>query len=382
MTSDGCVGIVFGACPVPTLTQQSPVTRHSSHFYMEKSAQNLLTLLRGDAPQPATDKLVSMAQLHRVSYEVWRYAQHNPGFLTKRQLEKLDAHCRTNALRALDQLLELTRLSKAFHDAGIAYASVKGQQLSRMLYGRHAQKESVDLDILLARSADLEKAHAVITSMGYTQSAISRYKGKFPRRVFLIAKREVDYFNPATQCRIDLHVRPGANTYLTAFYFRNFFMELETTMIDGYPIFIPPPEQYFAYLCYHGALHQFMRLGWLMDIRAYLEVKGKNLDYDKIWNQALNMGATRHMELTLILLRDWFGDEIPAPLKSRMKEGIRLRLLAGICRRMIAREAGYSMTLPGRIGKLFYMMVLLRGFSARFDWFYGIVVRIVAGWIG
>lgn len=349
---------------------------------MEKSSQNLLTLLRGETPQPATDALVTLAQMHRVSYEVWRYAQHNPGFLTKRQLEKLDAHCRSNALKALDQLLELTRVSRAFHEEGIAYASVKGQQLSRMLYGRHAQKESVDLDLLLARAADLNKAHALLTAMGYAQSSLNRYRGRFARRVYLIGKREVDYFNPSNQSRIDLHLRPGANTYLTAYHFRNFFMELETTVIDGYPIFIPPPEQYFAYLCYHGALHQFMRLGWLMDIRAFLAVKGKELDMNKVWRQAANMGATRHLQLALILLRDWFGDEIPVVLRAKMKEGPRLRLLARICRRGLSRPSGYPLTLAGRTGKFVYMMILLRGLSARMDWLYGIVTRQIAGVIG
>ncbi len=349
---------------------------------MDTTCHHLLTLLRGETPPPASDKLVLMAQMHRVSYEVWRYAQHNPGFLTKRQMETLDAHCRRNALKALDQLLELTRVSKTFHEAGIAYASVKGQQLSRMLYGRQAQKESIDLDILLARPADLEKAHMVLNSIGYTRSPLSRYKGKFPRWIYLIAKREVDYFNPSNQCRIDLHVRPGANTYLTAYHFRNFFMELESTLIDGYPIFIPPQEQYFAYLCYHGSLHQYMRLGWLMDIRAFLTVKEKTLDYTKIRNQARNMGATDHLHLTLIVLRDWFGMEIPAPLRPYVKDSLRLRILARSCRRAITRPEGYSMTLRGRIGKFLYMMVLLRGLSARFDWVYGIVTRQIAGVIG
>jgi hypothetical protein len=349
---------------------------------MDKAAQNLLTILRGNTPDPATDKLVTLAQMHRVSYEVWRYAQHNPGFLTKRQLEKLDAHCRSNALKALDQLLELTRVSRAFHEDGIAYATVKGQQLSRMLYGRHAQKESVDLDLLLARAADLRKAHALLTTMGYSQSSLNRYKGRFARKVYLIGKREVDYFNPSNQSRIDLHLRPGANTYLTAYHFRNFFMELETTVIDGYPIFIPPPEQYFVYLCYHGALHQFMRLGWLVDIRAFLAVKGKTLDYHKVWKQAENMNATRHLQLALVLLRDWFGDTLPTQLQPRFEDGFRLRLLSRICRGQLARKSGYSLTLPGRSGKFVYMMILLHGLTARMDWMYGIFVRQVSGLLG
>lgn len=349
---------------------------------MDKSCQNLLTLLRGNTPAPATDKLVTLAQMHRVSYELWRYAQHNPGFLTKRQLEKLDAHCRSNAMKALDQLLELTRVSRAFHEEGIAYATVKGQQLSRMLYGRHAQKESVDLDLLLARAADLDKAHALLLTMGYSQSSLNRYKGRFARKVYLVGKREVDYFNPSSQSRIDLHLRPGANTYLTAYNFRNFFMELETTTIDGFPIFIPPPEQYFVYLCYHGALHQFMRLGWLMDIRAFLAVKGNTLDYNKIWKQAENLDATRHLQLALTLMRDWFGDDIPAPLRAKMKEGFRLNLLARMCRRVLALPSGYSLTIPGRTGKFVYMMILLRGLSARLDWFYGMLVRQLSGLLG
>jgi hypothetical protein len=159
-------------------------------------------------------------------------------------------------------------------------------------------------------------------------------------------------------------------------------MELETTVIDGYPIFIPPPEQYFVYLCYHGALHQFMRLGWLVDIRAFLAVKGKTLDYHKVWKQAENMNATRHLQLALVLLRDWFGDTLPTQLQPRFEDGFRLRLLSRICRGQLARKSGYSLTLPGRSGKFVYMMILLHGLTARMDWMYGIFVRQVSGLLG
>ncbi len=53
-------------------------------------------------------------------------------------------------------------------------------------------------------------------------------------------------------------------------YFSDVFNDLETFDLDGHPVTIFAREQYLVYLCYHGALHQFSRLGWLMDIRAFV----------------------------------------------------------------------------------------------------------------
>jgi len=109
----------------------------------------------------------------------------------------------------------------------VTFATIKGPQLSRKLYGRQALKESVDLDILLTNSDDLLRVHEIFKRSGYAHSNLNDYQGRLRRRLFLIAKREVHYFDRETRCNIDLHIRPGANTYLTEKYFNGFLSDLK-----------------------------------------------------------------------------------------------------------------------------------------------------------
>ncbi len=226
--------------------------------------------------------------------------------------------CRNNALRALVQLQELIRISGDFQQAGIPVVVLKGPQLARMVHGREALKESVDLDLLLVHDTDLERAHLLLTGAGYTQSNLNAHPGKLSRKIFLIAKREVHYFNPRNKSHIDLHARAGANTYLTDGLFHDIFKELETFDLDGHPVTIFAREQYLVYLCYHGALHQFSRLGWLMDIRAFVLAYQDVMDYGKAISLARKNKSETCLFLAFSLLEKYFDDEVPIVLKQIM----------------------------------------------------------------
>jgi hypothetical protein len=246
-----------------------------------------------------------------------------------------------------------------------------------MVYGRQALKESLDLDIMLVKGDELAKVHDMLAGLGYNRSNMNDYPRGLPRKMFLIAKREVHYFNREIRCAIDLHIRPGANTYLTEKYFKGFLSDLVTYDIDGTPLPVLPDETYFVYLCYHGALHQFARLAWLMDIRAFLAVKMQTLDFQKIMVIARKIRVERSVVLTMMLLKRYFGLDFVETHFIASLQSIRMKYLANSCVEMAGRDAGYGMTIRGRAGKVFYIMMLIKGFTGKVDWLYGILVRQV-----
>ena len=327
------------------------------------------------------DRLMKLILMHKVSYQAMLYARQHEGFLSSLTLNRLETKCRQIALHALTLLQELIRIVREFQAARIPFAVIKGPQLARMLYGREALKESVDIDLMLVHQADLAKAHDVLSRLGYKWSTMDAYHAGLKRKVFLIAKREVQYTSPASRCTIDLHARPGANAYLTAGRFRELLTTLVPFDLEGTPVMVLPDEAYFVYLCYHGALHQFSRLAWLMDIRAFLQVKKNTLDYEAVRNIARTLRAERPVGLAVQLLEDYFGDEIPKPLTLLVTRSHRMRFLVSNCRDMIGRDEQYGLSLGGRFGKLLYMMVMIRGMAGKIDLLYGIMVRVVAGWL-
>jgi hypothetical protein len=350
----------------------------------DKGIDLLLNILKGQqdeqisAMSSYSDTIIQLADMHRVSYPLLLFGQNHPGMFTPLQVERLGNRCRRNAIQSLEQLHELIRVTGCFSKAGISVVSIKGPQLARMIYGREALKESVDLDLMLVQESDLEQAHVLLGGLGYSHSNLNSHPGKISRKIFLIAKREVHYYNPEKRCHIDLHIRPGSNAYLTAGFFRNFFDSPGTYDLEGNPVQVLPSERYLVYLCYHGGLHQFSRLGWLMDIRMFLALKRDELDFRKVLAMAVEIRAERSLFLALTLLKDLFGEEIPDVLEKAFSRGKRINFLAKNCRAILSRDNNYGFSLQGRISKLIYMMVLIKGLAGRLDWLFGIFMRVLA----
>jgi hypothetical protein len=317
-------------------------------------------------------RLIRLAVRHKVVYQLLRFAQQYPPLFTPDQLLKLENRSRHNAQRSLTQLSEMKTIAGSFNEKGIGYVCIKGPQLARMIYGREALKESVDLDIILVDNNNLSRVHVLLSELGYTRSNLNQYPGAWRRKIFLTAKREVHYFNQQNKCSIDLHIRPGANTYITEKRFKGFLSRLKAFDLEGKSIPVLPDEAYFVYLCYHGALHQFSRLAWLLDIRAFMQIKSAKLDFSQVSFIARSLQLERCVYLAFVLLKDYFGEE---PVGKNDNMPARMRFLAASCHRMLDREPQYGLSLRGRIDKFIYIMVLLKGLAAKIDWIYGIIMR-------
>ncbi|MBN2813717.1 MAG: nucleotidyltransferase family protein [Bacteroidales bacterium] len=338
----------------------------------------LLRILKGDDLSdcaPGEWDAVALTQLairHKQAYPLLQFARQNVGFFPGELIPQIENHCRKSAFQSLSQLNELKRITGRLNDSGVSNVVIKGPQLSRMLYGREAMKESVDLDIMLVRGNDLPAVHALLTEAGYTRSNLNDYPGAYRRKLFLIAKREVSYYNPGNRIAIDLHIRPGANTYLTEHRFGDFFQRLKQYDLEGTPVTVLSDEAYFVYLCYHGALHQFGRLAWLADIRAFLKHKAVGMNFNEIQGIAGKWRVMNCVTLALRLIKDYFQEEY---LPYRLPESWRLNYLETCCKKTLYQKPGYGIALSGRLSKTIYIGFLLEGMAARADWLYGITMR-------
>jgi hypothetical protein len=232
---------------------------------------------------------------------------------------------------------------------------------------------------MLLHPGDFDSAHTVIRDLGFTWSNLNGFSSRFTRQLFIHAKREVAYSSPVTRNNIDLHVKPGSNTYLTARLFRDFFTGLVGYDLEGVAMPVLPPEKYLAYLCYHGSLHQFSRLAWLLDIRAFLRLKKSEMDFAKLTGIARSWHTERGLYTALRLLQAYFGDNIPEKLKDDPLFTSRINHLVKMCQHIISADESYSLSLKGRINRFLYMMLLIRGLAGKVDFVYGILIRIVAG---
>ncbi len=323
----------------------------------------------------STERMIKLALMHRVTGQFIKYAHTHPGAFSALHMEILNRRAKRNASRSLVQLHELIRISREFNRAGVSYACVKGPQLSQMLYEKEALKESVDLDIMLINFSQLETVHRQLTTLGYDRSNLNDYKGRLAKKIFLAGKREVHYFNPGAGCHIDLHVRAAANAYLTAGRFCNFFSDLQEYDLEGVAVPVLPAEKYLVFLCHHGAMHQFHRLAWLMDIRFFMLRMADKLDISKAAHMAASMKIHRSFYLAMILLKDLFGNEIPDSIVDRYEYHRSVRFMISESRRIWSRDYVYRLSLRGRIVRIIYLMMLSSGPGAKFDLLLGILIR-------
>jgi hypothetical protein len=297
----------------------------------------------------------------------------NQRLFTFEQYKIIETRCIKSAQRSLLQLHEMKKISLALVETGVEFTCIKGPQLSHMLYGREALKESVDLDIMLVHSEDLNRVHNILADLGYKRSNLNQFTGKIKRRIFLIAKREIAYFNHDTRCAVDLHIRPGANTYLTEKYFTGFLKGLVNYDLDGTTVPVLPDEKYLVYLCYHGALHQFSRLAWLMDIRAFIRLKKADLDFNKVFTVAASMHIERCVWLALLLIREYFNEQYD--VGRSYPENRRLKRLTRMCKNLLYQPANYALSRSGRFQKLVYAFTLIKGLAGKTDWLFGVLMR-------
>jgi hypothetical protein len=271
------------------------------------------------------------------------------------------------AVRSLGKLSELISICSKCNEKGLQYAIIKGPHLARMLYGNSAVKVSVDLDILMVNQKDLLDFHNVFIEAGYRCHEQRFLTGSWKQKLFIAAKMELHYSNPMARCTVDLHVKPMANTIITQFRCRDFFSDLQYVPFEGITVPVLPPEKYFVYLCYHGACHQFSRLGWLMDIRNFYYQKKEIMVMDKILSIARSIKTERSVFLAFSLLEGLFNVPMPEKVKHVMDHRGTIEWLAVNCLKAISYEKGESLTLKARLIRIVYLIKLTKGFAGKAD---------------
>jgi len=354
--------------------------------YFHSQLKVLLNILNAEKSEKVTpaltaiDKdeykqLFSISFRHKTDYYLFTYFQQYPNLIPSEQLQQIREKMTQQAVKSLRQLSELISLCKVLNKKGIQYVIIKGPHLARRLYGNAAVKVSVDLDILMVKPDDLPAFHVALTSAGYACVEQKLMTGTWKQRLFVSAKREVHYYNRVAGCAIDLHVKPLANTILTAHRYKDFFTDIEQAPFEGITIPVLPPEKYFIYLCYHGACHQFSRLAWLMDIRIfYLQIRD-TMDGDKILSVARSLNMERMVLLAFMMLNLLFEVEIPGSIRSSVEHSSRLKKLVINCLVAISLERGGDLKLKPRFDRMVYLIRLNEGLTAKVDVLLSMVMR-------
>ena len=214
--------------------------------------------------------------------------------------------CRTQqAVRALGQVAELTRVGRLFVEAGVPLIPLKGVALSQELYGDPCVRSSCDLDILV-KPEDVEKAEKLLIQAGYRHALGFHNMPERQKHHIVNTLHHHEYLNDDRQGYIELHWRSYlwpkervAALWDTSRY--SAWLDVGLMQLST--------EETILFLADHGARHGWPCLKWLSDVAMLM----RNMPEDKwlhLYNRAAFFDLQRVISQTAVLLK-WFYEIEP-----------------------------------------------------------------------
>ena len=319
------------------------------------------------------DKLVSLAEKHRISPLIFNYLNHHPWDIKSTIQSELKSLAKEHLFKTLRLQSELLKICESFSQNKIEYIVLKGPQLSHLLYKDATTRVCVDLDIFLKKKANIKSASEILLKLGYNLSNFPKDNRIIRRKMFGIGKHETAFFNRQTKTYVDLHLRPIGNTLFSARFHRIFFSDVQAYELNGIRLSIPSMENYFLFLCYHGSVHQYASLHWLADVYTFL--KKFPVPLDQLERLASKLRLKKHFMLTLMLINSLFGYPLPETYLNTPGRKRTIIRLYNTCIISISREQRLRYTLKERWQKTMYRFILAEGLFGKVDTLITILFR-------
>jgi hypothetical protein len=320
-----------------------------------------------------TEKLVSLAERHRLTPILFDYLNRNKHLFNEQITDQIKELTRKHTLKSLNLQAELLKICSKFNKQYISYMTIKGPQLSHLLYEDASRRVCVDLDLFLQNKDDFKYAAEILHESGYQRTNYPEGSNRFKQWIFSTGKHESVFVNRASGTVIDLHSRPVGNTLFSARFHRLFFSEKQPYEMNGIPLYIPSIIHYFIFLCHHGAVHGYTSLHWLADICAFY--RKYPLQPDKLLKASEIFRLRRHVVLSLLILNKYCCISFPAELLQKWENKRIMRKFLNRFHSHLTLERNLIFTLKGRTEKTIYRFMLADGFLGKADVLISILTR-------
>ncbi len=318
-------------------------------------------------------KFAELAERHRLTTLIYKQLLQYPELAGTPLMARLKELSRKATIRSLNHLAELMSVCREFNHRKIDFIVMKGPQLSHFLYGDGSVRTSVDLDIFLKYGNDIEKAGEILRKLQYNGTDYPGKNKRLKKMFFRIGKHESHFLNACNGTCIDLHTKPAGNTLITRRLYRFLFENTEQYTMHGVSVPVPSRSDYFLFLCYHGAVHQFGSLHWLADICDFRRHAG--LAETALLQRSVSLNLKRYLVITFKIMNRLCGLPVPDGFHPHSGRSGMTTRLTDMCINTMNREKGYGLTLNGRITKTVYKLMLAENFMSRIDILISIIAR-------
>lgn len=179
------------------------------------------------------------------------------------------------ATRNIRMMHFLARLAVAFNDANVPLMVLKGAAMQLTVYESPAERAMCDID-LLVKPGDIDRAFAVLESIGAYRSQILMREDFFPK-FYYEAQYTVGDIMPVV---MDVHVRPlRPLRYVQLMPDDALWANAQKVQVGDAYVYIPCPGEMLLHMMAHLAVHGDSARKWREDICRWSEQFADKIDW-------------------------------------------------------------------------------------------------------
>jgi len=255
----------------------------------------------------------------------WNLSRLAPDDVPKTTLNQLKAASNAIACWNLSLTGELLKLLNLFSERGIRALPLKGPVLAAAAYGNLAFRQFCDLDILVPKE-DMLKAKEVLMLEGY-HPKLDLTAGE--EAAYLESHHDYKFVRPKDGVVVEIQWGVTQWSFAFPFDFEDAWKYRQVISVAGASVLNIAPEILLLMLCVHGTKHRWEQLKWICDIAEIVDTYREKLDWDRLMDQACNLGGERMLLLGLSLSSDLLGARLPDALVKKIANNCSVKSLAG-----------------------------------------------------
>jgi hypothetical protein len=269
---------------------------------------------------PDWEKFEGLAVRHGLRPLAYRALENSQVAAPSGMLARLwAAHVRRDHInRTL--LAELQRIATAFEANDIACIPFKGPTLALLAYGDLALREFGDLDILVA-PWQVDAARDALEALGYVrQFEIPDDAERSMRRSHM--HYDLPMRAPSGAI-VELHWRTDPDFPVERDE-KTWWSSLARRDFASMPLRCFDATDLVLVLLLHGSKHHWESLHWLADVTELS--RRESIDWNRLQQRAAALGASRRVDLGLLLARELFDAPVPEVRAHSAVEALALEL--------------------------------------------------------
>jgi hypothetical protein len=276
-------------------------------------------------------------------------------------VKELCSEYRANMIRNLFLTAKLFHLVDLFQTNGVSAIPYKGPTLSVLAYGDISLRHFGDLDFIVHKH-DVLRAKELLQSEGYRPEYVLP-----PDQELAYHQHECEYnfFQGHKNLLVELHWDIVQKYFSCHFDVNKLWDNLKPVSLLGKEVMTLSPEKLLLVLCVHnGGKHQWEMLEWICDI-AQLIGACKDLDWERIQDNAFHSGVERILFLGLYLAKDMLGADIPNEINERLMNDQAIPSLAEEVRKRTFTE---TESLPGEAERFVFYLRMRENFRDKMQY--------------